>query len=670
MQDPTDIVNQGQQQAENSFGNATSGANIGSMGSTLSSANNVLNSLNSNNASASAPAATNSGGLLGALKRLAPTLGSIALPAIADLFTGGLATPFDVGLAGIGGAGGKAVENAASGQNPLQANDITSGLESAGGQLGGSLLSSIGGKAAGGLQTLAANKVAAGAAGDADQAAADEATSLKNAYADVPKGLRTAYDAEGQTSFVKGLGLDPTNPQNLTDVSNNANDILNSNLNDALSQAGPVDMSDYNNIVKNAIADNSGTLGSYDKVAVARGRLGYANTPAAKLLGSLEQQGAGVASASADPTEVRQLISKVQGMAADAKPGVAAATGAVDPVQKATYDTLNNITSQLKDTLYNRPEVTDAVSKLQGNIQAGDVGGNQLLADHLNGVLSGASGGQDILDELSRFTNMNKLGKAATVAQQDIASPATLARATGGTAGSKTSNLLGTGIDLGGAYEGLAGGHPAALLAPLLYNLAKSPTALNATGGVLGKLASGAGGILPTAASQIVANSPNDVSGPAGAGTAITAQGGAVNPQSSVLDQALREAMNNPLNGGLSQIGALLPLVQKQAAAEQAAQGLAQSFNQSGGGQGPIMGLLAKLGGTLTGAPAGNYGAQQQQAEQTISNALGVPTSAVSTPSITQNQDTAQQSLTNIQNLINAFGLSGGSVLGSLPGSS
>lgn len=108
-------------------------------------------------------------------------------------------------------------------------------------------------------------------------------------------------------------------------------------------------------------------------------------------------------------------------------------------------------------------------------------------------------------------------------------------------------------------------------------------------------------------------------------------------------------------SGAISQMPSIIQALQKVNEAQAAEQSLGQNFNQAGGAQGPIGGILSRLGATFTGGEAGSYGNQAQQASQVISNALGVPASDISTPSITQNQTAAQASLGNIQSLIQAL---------------
>jgi hypothetical protein len=134
-----------------------------------------------------------------------------------------------------------------------------------------------------------------------------------------------------------------------------------------------------------------------------------------------------------------------------------------------------------------------------------------------------------------------------------------------------------------------------------------------------------------------------------------------MNPQNSLLDQALYEAIQNPLNGGMNQVGTLLPLVQKQNEANQAEQQLVADYNKAGGAQGPVGGILNTLGSTFTGGEAASLPAQESALAGTIANATGVPIQQVEQelPKINQNQTAAQASLNNIQGLIQALQLGG-----------
>jgi hypothetical protein len=632
------IIDQAQQQAQQGFQNDFGSTidNLASQGSTIDQAKQALGG-----GSAQAPASQTPDNS-NVLTRLLPTAGGIVgglvgLPLNAlDAVSGIGGTALDMGLAGLGSSAGKFLENKIEGKDAGN-NVLTSGLEGAAGQGIGEGVSGLLG---------AGGKLLSGFAGKAAQGAADQATGdvASKVFGAIPKGLRQAHDLTGSLQLAGELGLDHTNPQSLVDAGKAANDILDTSVNDALGMAGPIDANGYYDIVKNALTTpERNVLGGIDPVAIARGRFGLPNTPAAGLLKQLNGLGEGIVGGQSDPTALRGLLQQVGKLYGDSEPAVTALTGAKDPIQVASHDALGEVYDNLKKLIYERPEVGENFAKLEGNILPEDVGGNAALAGKLNDVLGSATSHQPVLDALRQFGNLRNIGSdALTAGKGMIAKPAA----------APASRL----IDLGGIAEALLGHNPIAGGGIVLANhLAQNPAALQAGGGILSKL--GASGI-PELAGQVVGNSPNDVTGPAGAGNAISLnENPAMNPQNSVLSQALYEAMQNPLNGGLSQIGALLPAVQKVNQAQAAEQQLASEFNQAGGAQGPLGGILNRIGATLTGGEAASYPGQAQAAAEAISQATGIPVAQVEStlPSQTQNQSAAQASLGNIQSLIQAL---------------
>jgi hypothetical protein len=589
---------------------------------------------------------------------LLPTAGSVVggvLAAPLDPFTGGLAS---VAAAGLGSSLGK------MGENSLTHQGIDNGVlgAAAGGALGqgvGKIAGGVLGKASG-LLSNAADKVESNVA----QKGADAI------YRNIPKGLRQSYDLAGTTNLAKQLGVDVTNPSNLTGTAQNAIDILNNSVNDALGQAGPVDASTYNDIIKSAIADKSGVLGSYDPVAVSRGRLGMANTPAAKLLQQLEGYGAGVAKTDADPTAVRALLQKVGSAFSDANPTVTAATGAKDPVQVATHDTLGEVYNNLKNLLYNRPEVAQNFGKLEGNLQAADVGGNQQLADYLNNIILGADNHQPVLDTLQQFGNMNSLGKAAISASKGMVSAPAVAPS--------TSSLVGNLV------KGAAGGGHIGMGAALAGHVVNGGAdVLGAGGSILDRIAplapsAGAalGSAVTTGADTPLQTEPL---------TSTMQQGTSMQPQST----NIFDALTNPGSGMsanyapialqalagmfdpnlLNQYSGAANNAEKNIQAAQTASStlpnLMNEFNQAGGGQGLVGGVLSRLSGLLPGTPASNYAAQANEEAQALSRATGVPITAAELPQLTQNNQTASDTIARLQSLLQTLGANtSGSVLG------
>jgi hypothetical protein len=422
-------------------------------------------------------------------QKLLPTIGSVGLPLLGAALapeTGGLSLLASTALAGAGGALGKGAEDLSAGKD-LNAGDLlSSGAESAGGNLLGAGI----GKAIGGIGGVISNVGEKGLANEgavnAAEQVANDAQTTRNVFGGVKPSVLKANNLSDTQDLAREVGADPNAPQDFVNTSNNANDIYNGIINNVLAKNGGVDTTGMNDIFKNAIGKNAGTLGGTDPVALARGRIGLSNTPGAKLYQQLQDLSAGISNkAEADPNDVRSMISQVGALAADAKPGVSAVTGAVDPTQKATYNTLNDIYGQLKGSLYNRPGVQEDIASLKGNIQPEDVGGNPQLAQHINDAISNAGSHQDILDELSKFTQMGNLGKAALTESQNTASAAALNAAKQGLP--DTGNPAGATSTAGDFASSL--NHPIAKLTGAALNI-------GAKGGAGGKAAVNLGSTL------------------------------------------------------------------------------------------------------------------------------------------------------------------------------
>lgn len=357
-------------------------------------------------------------------------LGSLILPGLGTIAGGILG-------AALGGGGAKAAENAAEGKGI--GNDVgETALESGAGQAVGGVAGKVLGK---GAELLAGRAGKILDSGAAQKAIDDRALALK----DIPNQTQVKLNANDSLDHVQNMGFDPTNAEHVTQVGQTSNDVLNSTLDQALANSGKFDLSNYPQMVKDALANHSDVLDSYEKVAMSRGRLSAPNTPAAKLLAAMENLGMGKATTSADPNEIRTLTTKLGDMAQKYR-------GSDLPQDKATYDAINEVRSNVKNALYNRPEVNDALSKLEGNISPEDVGGSQPLADHLNNVLTtaGATGNtpaQDLLSEISRNINVSDLGDQMSKVRQIATSTGAQARAANdaGIQNANTNEILDAG---------------------------------------------------------------------------------------------------------------------------------------------------------------------------------------------------------------------------------
>lgn len=604
---------------------------------------------------------------------LIPTIASIGggiLGTLADPFTAGLGT--FAGGAG-GSALGKSIENALEGQNTTAQDLLTSGGEG----LLGAGLGKVAGSAIGGIGKVIGGVgekgLATQAATQAANSAVNDAQAVRAAYAGV-KGKVLENNNLAQTiKTAKDLGIDHLDPAALSQTSTNAGDVLNSVINQHLAANGPVNATGYTDMIKNAINQRANILGSTDAVALSKGRMGLPNNPATQVLKQLQLLGDGKSLTAADPTEIRKVVTQLGSMAADAKPSVSGITGAIDPVQKATYDTINDVRGQLKDMLYNRPGVNKSVADQIGNIRAEDVGGNQLLADHLNQTISNAQTPQDLLDEYSKFISMGKIGDAAATAAQNPATVAAVNAAKAALPEAQGGALGNSGTTLGNTIG--ASGHPISKLVSAALNIGSK-------GGTAGKAASTLGSTLQRISSvaglgagETAANLPNSVMGGASAGTQVggatpaigTGNTGTIenqilnsnNPNTLALKQLLGlqqfgGGYNVPTEMGLYAQPAATELTNLTQAntAEQQLQHYVQLLNEAGGAQGGIGGLLATLGSKITGGPAAQLDAEKQQIAESLSKLTGGP---VNLPGITMDQNAANSVLSQLEGALSSY---------------
>jgi hypothetical protein len=655
-----------QQQSSNIINNpATSQPQSAPMSG--ASAGDITNALGGNNqpTPVAAPTGDNSENWL---TKLLPTAGSILGGIVAaplDLATGGLAS---VGGAGLGGAAGKGIEDLLTGKQ-AGADVLGAGAEGlVGGGIGkaGEALIGAAGK---GLAGAGEKGIENATAKTEAESAVNDAQAVRNTYGGIKKSMLENSNLNDVLDTAKNLGLNHLDPTALKNTGSEANDILNETLNNSLSRAGGVDTSDYTGLIKNAINKNANVLGSTDPVALARGRMGPANNPATNLLQDLNTLGQGRAGLqTTDPVQLRTLISDVGSKMADAKPGVSATTGAVDPVQRATYTTLQDVYNGLKAKL-NTPEVNQAISEAKGGLQPEDVSGNSLLATHLNDIVDNAKTPQDLYDGLAQFTNMGKIGQAGEQLAKNPASAAALTAAK-----QNLAQTNGTTLDsMGNPIADLAASasHPLVSAAGNMLKAVGSPSAGGAGSAGAIKIGNILQRIAPNSAlagGELAATSPN-FGGPANAGSAV-GQGGIVqnipmqgnditsllnskNPENALLGVDLLRAEHPVLGqgsvlGGAGDIQAAGTLNKVNTAQGQLST-LVNMLNQAGGAQGPIGGNLAKFASMFTGGPAANY---DQQAQQLVSQLNGTLGTNIAAPSITSNQQSANDVLQQLQSAL------------------
>lgn len=619
--------------------------------SVLDQANQIYQ--NQYNGGQDMPTPTHSGNFL---THLLPTAGGIlgGIVGIPGDFLGGAGSI--AGAAG-GSALGKTLENSLEGKQALQGSDLTAGAEGAIGGAGGAIAGKILGKGAGLLGDAAENMASKTAS---DTAAKDAIDQTATAYKDVSPQLQKLYNAKDSLAHVANMGFDATNPENLSTVANTTNDILNEHLNKALASSGSVDLSHYPQIIKDALADEGGTLGSFDKIALSRGRLGQASTQSAKLLSQLEDLGAGVAKTNSDPNEIRTLTTKLGQLAQDAKPGVSLKTGAIDPEQRAVYNVINNVRDNVKSALYDRPEVNDALKGAIANIAPEDVGSKE-LADHLNTVIGSAgksaNPAQDVLKEISRNINIDRLGQEGSKVGQIVTSTGGQARAAA-EAGLSPEEGGGTILD---PFSHMASGNHGNALGSVIKgatHVAKNPailSTLSRAGQLISRGAPAAGVLAATspnlAADPVAPVGGNDTMQPNGADNAMNPNPLTDPSQQDVIDAARRQAIlmpglagSNGNSGALSFLSSMQPTLQHNQAAETAAQGLPAALGNAGGAQG-LSGILSRISGLIPGTAAHTYAGERQAVAAQLAQTLGITPQAAEAllPQIMQSQGVAGQ---------------------------
>jgi hypothetical protein len=585
---------------------------------------------------------------------LLPTIGSIGIPLLGAALapvTGGTSLLVAAGLSGLGAAGGKLAENAIEGKQASEG-VVGEGLMGAAGGGVGATAGKVLGKAS---KALAGRATSIAGTNEAKTAAEDMIEKSANTYKDVSPQLQKAYKAKDSLAHVTNMGYDVGDPSNLIHVADTSNDILNDTLNRALASSGPVDLSHYPQIIKEILAKEGGTLGSFDKVALSRGRMGYANTPSAKLLKQLEDLGAGVAKTDADPNELRTLTTKLGELAADAKPTVTAATGAVDPTQRATYNVINNVRDQVKKALYDRPEVGDSLKGEVGNLTANpELNISPELATHLNDVITKSAHPQELLQEISRNINISKLGQEGQRIGNIVTSTGGKARA------AAEAGLDNPGLDTHPLLEAADSVSPHAGVignaTKFVAHSASNPEILSTLSriGAMGeKLAPAAGaGIAtsPNLQADPVAMDPSGMgmvpggtNGTMGGNMQMPASNGAHSYQDLINAMEAQAVLAPSMGGGASSfLAQIAPQLQKNQLALSATQGIPGSFANAGGAQG-TGGLLSHITGLIPGTAAHTYNAQRQAAAAQLAQAMGIsPQQAMGLlPEVMQNEGTA-----------------------------
>jgi hypothetical protein len=610
------------------------------------------------------------------LTRLLPTAGSIIggiggalIPGLGETGIG------EVGGAGVGSALGKGLEDLLTGKQ-AGADVLGAGAEGlAGGALGKGAEAAIGavGK---GLAGVGAKGISA--ADEATQAANTSAQALatKLNYGGISSKIQKDLNLGSNQKVLEGLGYDPTNPFDMQKAAQ-AGKILDAKYDAALATTKPVDMTGFTKGIYNTLKTSGGT--------------DLTSSPIGKALADFENPGNGELreiTGSMNPTDVRDLQQAIGTQIGNTQRIVnnSELLGQTNVQAESDLSALHQMYDELGGKI-KTPELDAALSgqsvtpeeRQQFITQFGENHGNQ-LAD----TIDNSSNADDYLKPMQQYSQMNSASKMATddilnatgtqsAVQRgkfgSIGSPVTPQQIMQATKGSATVDAEGNPI----ANVAAATGHPIISAAGKAFN-ALNPAAGGARSAGAIKLGNLLERIAPKAgltAGALVGTSPN-MGGEANTNTAV-GQGGIVqnlpqtndvasmlsstNPTVQLLGTDLLRA-EHPVLGQSSVLGGAGDLesaggLNKVNTAQSQLAALVNMLNQAGGAQGPIGGNLAKFSSMFTGGPAANY---DQQAQQLVSQINGTLGTNIAAPSITSNQQGANDVLQQLQTALIANG--------------
>lgn len=599
-------------------------------------------------------------------EKLLPTVGSIlgGLATAPLELAPGIGTALNIGAAGAGGAFGKFLENKLTGQ--AGGNGVlSSGLESGIGQGAGNL---IGGLAKGGMGLLGnvadsgTNKLIQGqfAKGTLDSATAKTLNDMGITNADqVGQIAPMVTQSNGALSNGVQRGLQESDAGvDLSGLSNKAQNLVAENQ----MQLNPNSFGDINKTVQGALLKATNP----DDVTqlTTKGAGGPVSTfqPGA-LQNVLPENAFNVTQ------NFEKLANKAYASAYDKMGNVA------NPDQLAKYNIFKGLADHTKDAAFggNTPIPLSEGNKAQIISDLAPM--KDVNPQAYNYHVGQVSNAQNLQDLRPIQKPMVDASRALGITQ----------KMTDNQGGTSASNVVKTALPfVGGATAG-----PVGLAAGALPAILSSKAADQIGAGTLSKMS----GILtnPTmqkivkqviapGAAQTVANAPNYVSSQPATGDNTMAPGGLPQPQANPYATGGMPPGMSPsqlaLQTGLIGLqdpymaGSYAPLVQgnvgtlqKAAAADAALKGLEGTFQQAGGGQGLIGGLLSKLGGAVTGGPTQLYGQQSADLEKQLTG-LGIPISSL--PQVTNSAPAAQSGFSTLQAIINMLG-GGQSVLSGVP---
>ena len=297
------------------------------------------------------------------------------------------------------------------------------------------------------------------------------------------------------------------------------------------------------------------------------------------------------------------------------------------------------------------------------------------LGNFLADKIDNANTVQDLTGQLKTGVQMKNISKEAIADLQNTASKNAGARMEASDAGyggiAEPGNLTPPEENLFqhavNAVKVAAGGggkiSKAMQLADIGAKTKIAPKALEQTGSLLSRI----GKIIPpttVGAGSLIAAGAQQGAGGAPMNQQQSMQQGMPDQQNqlaSLYSNLLAQEQASPINFASSLgpvLQALGPMVQKQGIASGLAQNLGQAYQGAGGAQGPLMGALSQLSGVIPGTPANVYGRQQQATSGLLAQLLGInPQQAgMLTPQLMATPGSAGAGLSNVQNLIGAYG--------------
>lgn len=653
---------------------------------------------------AATPTAGASGGGGNWFENLAPTAGGVLGNVIGDV-----AGPIG-GIAGgaIGSAAGQGLEDLFTGANThnMVPAALQGGIGGGIGAIGGGILGGIGKLAVGAGSKAAATAVDPAIQAGLDKAAADAAATaartqnIHNEFGQAMPGAdeATNKDLKSALDLADKMGVDSSKPgtaQGMQDVGAAATGPggeINLVKQGLLRQAGPVNTDGLASRIRGIIENNLGIVNNNPASSVGSGL-----NAGTKLYNELNVANAIPDAPRTDPDQAFKTIQNISAATrkADSEARVNPLTGqpSEGAVQKA--QTMHLIKSEVENTIYGdgtansmRPDLDQLANRYQTspeqiiqenkNVQALPEDQQKLVANDIATKLNYATNMPDILKAEQPYVGMAKIGQDAVKtndsAQQTSASVTrdnAMAKAAADAAeapgkeeaanAKQNSTVVGTAGKVAG--HALSGNHGMAL-AEILNHFK------NGNGGaVLGDIARGGGTVLGKAtnskigkiagssAAQLLAHAPdfqpNNPSALTAATTGGDMQTGGTGPGDLLAQLDTMMTADPLLASALApQITALMQKNQQLVAAQQAVGGYQNTLQAAGGGQGPIGGTLAKLGG-LMGGPAGQVGPQAQAAEQALA-AAGV--TGVQLPGLTSTSGGVQAGMQNAQGILQQLG--------------